>query len=158
MPRTNRRLPWLMEAISRTDSKDCLLWPYAANKLGYGIMSFHGKQQLVHRVAFLLTNGRWPIPCGLHTCDNPACFNPAHIYEGDDAANTRDKLARGRARCAIGERVNTVKLNPEMVRKIRSEYIRGRSDRNQVQLSEKYGICQTAISSIVRGQSWKHIR
>jgi hypothetical protein len=33
----------------------------------------------------------------LHHCDNPPCFNPAHIYVGSQGANVADMVKRGRA-------------------------------------------------------------
>lgn len=32
----------------------------------------------------------------LHTCDNPACINPAHLYLGTSKDNMQDQLARER--------------------------------------------------------------
>ena len=57
-----------------------------------------------HRVSWELTNG--PIPPGmlvLHTCDNPACVCPKHLFLGTDQDNVSDKENKGRAhyqRCA----------------------------------------------------------
>jgi hypothetical protein len=51
-----------------------------------------------HRVAWILTNGG-PIPEGMyvcHTCDVPACVNPAHLYLGTPVDNARDVVVRGR--------------------------------------------------------------
>lgn len=31
-----------------------------------------------------------------HTCDNRICCNPAHLYVGTAASNTRDMMVRGR--------------------------------------------------------------
>ena len=31
-----------------------------------------------------------------HKCDNPSCFNPLHIFLGDDQVNHADKVAKNR--------------------------------------------------------------
>lgn len=69
----------------------------------YGIMPAIAAQQLgeraAHRAAFTLANG--PIPDGvkvLHSCDNPPCINTEHLRAGTSAENSREMVARGRAR------------------------------------------------------------
>jgi hypothetical protein len=50
-----------------------------------------------HRVAWTLANG--PIPAGmhvLHTCDNPPCCNPGHLWLGTQADNMADMARKGR--------------------------------------------------------------
>lgn len=56
----------------------------------------------VARVVLAETLGRPIAPdmYACHTCDNRACLNPQHIYEGTPQQNGRDKAARGRARNA----------------------------------------------------------
>ena len=64
---------------------------------GYGTFGFDGKVRKAHRVAYILTFGE--IPEGhhiLHSCDNPACVNPAHLRPGTRADNMQDALKRGR--------------------------------------------------------------
>lgn len=68
---------------------------------GYG--SIHvggraGKRERAHRVAYMLTYG--PIPDGqlvLHSCDNPPCCNPAHLFLGDHSDNARDMAQKRRS-------------------------------------------------------------
>lgn len=57
------------------------------------------KRVLVHRYAWELTYG--PIPDGMlvcHSCDNPPCCEPTHLFLGTPADNMRDKIQKGRAR------------------------------------------------------------
>jgi hypothetical protein len=77
-------------------------WEYqgAKNPQGYGMIC-RGKHKRVkvHRVAYELRVG--PIPegmCVLHTCDNPCCINPAHLWIGTQGDNSRDRQVKGRTR------------------------------------------------------------
>lgn len=81
---------------------DCLEWQGVRGKAGYGKTGAGGrggKTLLTHRLAWELTNG--PIPegmCVCHTCDNPPCVNPDHLWLGTHDDNMRDKVAKGRSR------------------------------------------------------------
>lgn len=63
---------------------------------GRGSVIWQGKPVLVSRLSFFLIHERWPVPNANHTCDNPSCFRPTHLYEGDQKANARDCVIRGR--------------------------------------------------------------
>src|SRR5579864_1413290 len=81
----------------RLDENNCWNWTgYRRNE--YGVMTFIGKLQLVHRVSahcFLRFNLSSPLHV-CHRCDNPSCCNPKHLFIGTNLDNVRDAVAKGR--------------------------------------------------------------
>ena len=78
-------------------SGDCWLWTASKTKEGYGYFRFDGAMRKAHRMSWLLTNGE--IPEGMlvcHTCDNPSCVNPKHLWLGTNRDNMDDMNAKGR--------------------------------------------------------------
>lgn len=79
-------------AHSSPDDNGCLVWQRYRSRLGYGLVSFHGKPRRAHRVAYEVFVG--PIRSGLvidHLCRNRACVNVAHLEPVTQAIN----VARG---------------------------------------------------------------
>jgi hypothetical protein len=77
---------------------ECWLWQ-AAKCRGYGSIFAWGRPQPAHRIAYAL--GRGDLLLGdhvLHKCDTPLCCNPEHLFLGDQAANMKDRFAKGRIR------------------------------------------------------------
>lgn len=79
----------------------CWIWTGKIVGKGYGLWRDErkgkGRYYLVHRASFALANGATtPGLIVRHSCDTPACCNPAHLLEGTWADNNADMVERGR--------------------------------------------------------------
>lgn len=110
----NGRVPVLeriQKKIKFGDDNDCWEWQAAQTPDGYGVIGIgRGKLHYVHRLVFEATVR--PLNEGelvLHSCDNPSCCNPKHLFAGTHLINMRDKEQKGRGNHATGERNGSYK-------------------------------------------------
>lgn len=82
--------------VERRGPDDCWLWTGRRDTWGYGALSFRGKSYVASRLSWAIANHAQPDGYVCHSCDNPPCVNPAHLWLGDAAANNADKVAKGR--------------------------------------------------------------
>jgi hypothetical protein len=80
----------------------CWLWEGACDKHGYGQLRFGqgGPGSLRYATHIALELAGRPVPPGrfaCHTCDNPPCVNPDHLFIGSQKENMADCIAKGRA-------------------------------------------------------------
>lgn len=81
-----------LECGSRRNG-ECWEWTGAKNHCGYGVI----KKLFVHRLAYALfvhDFSKSDFIC--HHCDNPRCYNPAHLYVGNSKTNGADAASRRR--------------------------------------------------------------
>lgn len=122
---------------------------------GYATVKLNGVYYFAHRLAYRLAKGRDPgqkLVC--HTCDNPPCCNPLHLFLGTTLTNMRDKIAKGRARSnpPMGIDHCNAKLTVAKVRAIR------RSKRTHRALAVIYGVSHRVIGRVKTGELWGHIK
>lgn len=82
--------------VDRRGPDECWEWTGGRDPDGYGIFSDRDRHSVrAHRFVIVLVTGEQPVDKVLHHCDNPPCVNPAHLYQGSQFDNERDKLVRG---------------------------------------------------------------
>ena len=134
--------------------RGCWQWIGCKNSDGYGGFALGtGKgRELAHRTAYQLFNGVIPKgKCVLHTCDNPACVNPKHLWLGTHTDNMKDKKRKGRQ--PEGEENIKSILTLKQVKEIRRLYSKGGYYHRH--FAEKYGVSKGAIWAIINKISWK---
>lgn len=70
--------------VDKRSPDDCWPWKASISKNGYGSFKFNGAAVTSSRMAWAIAHGQDAgAAMVLHTCDNPPCCNPAHLYLGD---------------------------------------------------------------------------
>lgn len=152
---------WLSVDVRSQD--ECWLWLESVDYDGYGLVYTKredgGRTTIrAHAVAFTFANKRRPEQ-GMkvcHSCDNPPCCNPRHLWEGTQQDNMDDMVRKGRR---VGRNSGEIhghsKLTDAKVIQIRKLYATG--SYTYVELAEKYGVAFTTIHKAVKGVTWGHI-
>lgn len=135
----------------------------------YGQFSFYenGVCSVVRAHRFAYEDAHGPIGHNrfvCHICDNPLCCNPSHLFLGVPAENSADMVRKGRSLRGVdttpagtrarGERNGSAKLNPEKIRAIRAESVRGTGSRA---LARMFGISRSNARRIADRTAWSHV-
>lgn len=108
-PYSEKRRKYLLNNYKENKETGCWEWTRCKYPSGYGAMSFMCKRAYVHRVAYCLLKD----PTFLvfqegrnkedsihvcHSCDNPSCINPEHLWIGNPQENMKDRDSKQRGK------------------------------------------------------------
>lgn len=163
---------------------NCWLWTGGTFGGRYGHFWVGGHSIGAHRFSLEIKLGRSLLPdmCACHTCDVGLCLRPDHLFEGTQADNVADRVAKGHLATGIkngafthperrptgsrnghstkpesyprGENHHAAKLTTVQVVAIR---LRASQGERQAHLAREYGISATIVGKIVKRQLWKEI-
>lgn len=148
---------WSM--FDRSDPAGCWNWPRRKTVDGYGKFKANGKNIRAHRYAYEQSNGK--IPDGMfvcHSCDNPACCNPNHLWIGSLQDNHADMMKKGRWHSMSGvflrgEKHPLAKLSNHQREVIK---VRAKSGDGYRSLARAYNVTDTTIREVCLGKSYAY--
>jgi hypothetical protein len=151
---------WHRERLKKSFEKyvirqeGCWGWRGGPSKK-YGSLEFMRKSILAHRASYILHKGN--IPEGMfvcHTCDNPPCTNPDHLFLGTDVDNVRDMYKKGRHPILKGEDAPGSKLTKEQVIEIKKMLSDGCS---LTKIAKLFNIHVVTIHDIKYRKTWSSL-
>lgn len=135
-----------LKSNSTIDDNGCWNWNKSKHPQGYGSTRHEGKSVYSHRLSYSLSHPDEDISnldvC--HSCDNPSCCNPDHLFSGTHEDNMRDRDKKGRS---------IKKLSSEDV--IQIKYIMATEKISMRKLARRMGISHQMISMIMSNKRRK---
>lgn len=133
----------------------CWNWIASTDWEGYGC--FHAevngvKYKKAHRFSYAFYKGGDLTNKSIcHTCDNPRCVNPEHLFLGDAKVNALDRVLKGRSRVPMGADSPHAVLTEKQARKVLIDH------RPHVQIALEYGVTASTITSLKSRHTWRNI-
>lgn len=122
------------------DKNNCFIYTGSLNEKGYGRTSFKGKVVGSHRLSYELKNGKINnsqiLVC--HSCNNPSCINPDHLWLGTNAENMNNMMSKNRGSIS--------RLTIEDKQNIKNSY----PEKSIIKLSVDYAVPTRVISFILK--------
>jgi len=152
----------LWSKVDKRNDEECWEWKGYKNAQGYGRTWIDDKGYYAHRVIFNLA---YPNTITLnapkstddygfllHTCDNPPCCNPKHLFVGTHWDNMADKVNKGRSPDFKGGKGPRCKLSMSQAREAR---LLRKTGMTIPQLMEKFNLSRASMKTLLRGDSYK---
>jgi hypothetical protein len=136
----------------------CIYWPWSTVRDGYVFVRYDGRTTTAHRWVYEQVYGSLSSDLeACHSCDNPPCVRPSHLWAGTHGENLRDAYRKGRKKAVgfhapPGEDHPMAKLSARDVQLIRA--LHDQEGVGQRSLARVFGVSHPQIHNIVRGKSW----
>lgn len=153
----------------RKDKSGCWLW-LGSRCCGYGQFWSDGKLHRAHRWILMqreLPTNKSAFAC--HSCDNPSCVNPDHLFWASNSENMIDAVSKGRLwvqknrkseklrrhlikirKLQVGLAHRQTKLTPADVRSI---LLKLRKGEGVMAIAAQFGVTDAAIWSVRHGKT-----
>lgn len=156
---TEKEREALESKFTRSDT-GCWLWHGATSSKepgrDYGTIRFRGRNVSAHRVSFQIHHRLLePGEHVLHRCDTPRCIRPSCLMAGSHTDNMWDKVRKGRANAAAGQRNSHAVLTNAQVLDIRARFKKKYGALTA--LAKEYGVSVSCIEAITKGKTWTHL-
>jgi hypothetical protein len=143
--------------VRQPDPPGCWLWTGSRDLDGYGSLSIKGQRYAAHRLSYRLYVGHIPprrLIC--HTCDQPACVFPPHLFVGSHRENALDAVRKGRWKGWPTGVPNhgAPHLSDDTVLEIRRLAATGTAQRA---LAQQFHVRQSIIRAILRGRTYRWV-
>lgn len=140
---------YLMEAATGKTNTECWEWNDTRSSKGYPVFYCEYKQYIATRIILGINdlNGLNHQAC--HTCDNPTCVNPRHLFAASARENQQDKGHKQRA--ARGERNASSKMTASKVVEARQRINAGESVKA---IAAEYGVSDVALRNAYNRKTW----
>ncbi len=139
--------------VDKQGPNQCWPWNAYRDRDGYGFFNIFDSSRKAHRVSYVIHYGELdPSLMVCHTCDNPSCVNPRHLWAGTSRQNIDDMVAKERA--LRGVRNPKAKLTAAEVRRIVQLSKTGLFGTT---IARMMGCLQVTVSSILTGRQWSSV-
>lgn len=146
------------DCVDIKSDDDCWEWKSAIGTGDYGSTHYKGVSSSASRIAWQIVYGDIEsediFVC--HTCDNPPCCNPKHLFLGTRQDNVDDMMKKGRyvnPHC-LGESHGGHKLSDVDVVNIRNLRRLGQTYKK---IAELMHVSSSCVRDVLKGKNWRHI-
>jgi hypothetical protein len=155
-PKYVNEFDYYLQKIDIQSPTQCWNWVGSVKDCGHGMWgykSYWNGTKIASRETYRLFKGDPKDMFVCHSCGNPRCCNPNHLYLGTAKQNQMDRVKHNTSN--RGSRCGTAKLNEDQVIHIKKLI------KNKVKLIDiaiKFGVSESTVKAIKQNRNWAHLK